>query len=188
MNLSPEKKSLSPNPYENPLFAKNGVQIGQILPLWAHLYFTPGYRGWPPCTMSHHPDNRETGYSKVLGTSLTAQADQFGQDTLHQVFFSEDNIEIKCLSKPETYLVFPEKTLLYQTSHVWESPPQAGRCPSEVEDIGEHHVADHSPPDPLVHPHLVVGLVHVDASLQHDGNLVRVGKLDTLLPPPCHSS
>lgn len=47
-------------------------------------------------------------------------------------------------------------------------------------------MADHSPPDPLVHPHLVVGLVHVDAGLQHGGNLVRVGKLDTLLPPPRH--
>ena len=65
--FEPRKKSLSPNPYENPLFAKNGVQIGQILPLWAHLYFTPGYRGLPPCTLSQHPDNRETGYSNVLG-------------------------------------------------------------------------------------------------------------------------
>ena len=64
--FEPRKKSLSPNPYENPLFAKNGVQIGQILPLWAHLYFTPGYRGLPPCTLSQHPDNRETGYSNVL--------------------------------------------------------------------------------------------------------------------------
>ena len=54
INVGPEKKSLSPNPYENPLFAKNGVQIGQILPLWAHLYFTPGYRGLPPCTLSQH--------------------------------------------------------------------------------------------------------------------------------------
>ena len=60
------KKSLSPNPYENPLFAKNGVQIGQLLPLWAHFHFTPGYRGSPPCTLSQHPDNRETGYSNVL--------------------------------------------------------------------------------------------------------------------------
>ena len=70
VNLSPEKKSLSPNPYENPLFAKNGVQIGQNLPLWAYLYFTPGYRGLPPCTLSQHPDNRETGYSNVLSGGL----------------------------------------------------------------------------------------------------------------------
>ena len=71
--FEPRKKSLSPNPYENPLFAKNGVQIGQILPLWAHLYFTPGYRGLPPCTLSQHPDNRETGYSNVLLPELTKQ-------------------------------------------------------------------------------------------------------------------
>ena len=68
--FEPRKKSLSPNPYENPLFAKNGVQIGQILPLWAYLYFTPGYRGLPPCTLSQHPDNRETGYSNVLPPPL----------------------------------------------------------------------------------------------------------------------
>ena len=60
------KKSLSPNSYENPLFAKNGVQIGQLLPLWAHFHFTPGYRGSPPCTLSHYPDDEETGYSNVL--------------------------------------------------------------------------------------------------------------------------
>ena len=32
-----------------------------------HLYFTSGYRGFPPCTLSQHPDSRETGYSNVLG-------------------------------------------------------------------------------------------------------------------------
>ena len=54
------------NPYCHVLFAKNGVQIGQILLLWPHLYFTSAYRGSPPCTLSHYPDNRETGYSNVL--------------------------------------------------------------------------------------------------------------------------
>ena len=68
--LESRKKSLSPNPYENPLFAKNGVQIGQLLPLWAHFHFTPGYRGSPPCTLSQHPDNRETGYSNVLRAAI----------------------------------------------------------------------------------------------------------------------
>ena len=67
VNVRPEEKSHSPNPYWHPLFAKNGVQIGQILPLWAHLYFTSSYRGSPPCTLSQHPDNRETWYSNVLG-------------------------------------------------------------------------------------------------------------------------
>ena len=69
VNVRPEEKSHSPNPYWHPLFAKNGVQIGQILPLWAHLYFTSSYRGSPPCTLSQHPDNRETWYSNVLPTS-----------------------------------------------------------------------------------------------------------------------
>ena len=55
------------NPYCHVLFAKNGVQIGQILLLWPHFYFTSAYRGSPPCTLSHYPDNRETGYSNVLG-------------------------------------------------------------------------------------------------------------------------
>ena len=45
---------------------KNGVQIGKISPLLLHLYFTAAYRGLPPCTLSHHPDNREMGYSNVL--------------------------------------------------------------------------------------------------------------------------
>ena len=54
------------NPYCHVLFAKNGVQIGQILLLWPHFYFTSAYRGSPPCTLSHYPDNRETGYSNVL--------------------------------------------------------------------------------------------------------------------------
>ena len=66
INVGPEKKSLSPNPYWHVLFAKNGVQIGQIWPLWPHQYFTAGYRGSPPCTLSQYPDNRETGYSNVL--------------------------------------------------------------------------------------------------------------------------
>ena len=35
-------------------------------------YFTPAYRGFPPCTLSHYPDNRETGYSNVLRTGRAA--------------------------------------------------------------------------------------------------------------------
>ena len=62
-----QKKRLSPNPYWHGLFAKNGVQIGQFWAPRPPLYFTDAYRGSPPCTLSHHPDNRETGYSNVLG-------------------------------------------------------------------------------------------------------------------------
>ena len=32
-----------------------------------NLYFTSGYRGFPPYTLSQHPDNREIGDSNVLG-------------------------------------------------------------------------------------------------------------------------
>ena len=66
-----QKKRLSPNPYWHGLFAKNGVQIGQFWAPRPPLYFTDAYRGSPPCTLSHHPDNRETGYSNVLVSSGT---------------------------------------------------------------------------------------------------------------------
>ena len=71
VNVRPAEKSHSPNPYWYGLFAKNRVQIGQIWLLWPHLYFTPAYRGSPPCTLFQHPDNREIGYSNVLGAPLT---------------------------------------------------------------------------------------------------------------------
>ena len=61
-----QKKGNSPNPCWHGLFAKNRVQIGLIWPPWPHLYFTPAYRGSPPCTLFQHPDNREIGYSNVL--------------------------------------------------------------------------------------------------------------------------
>ena len=32
----------------------------------SELYFTSGFRGFPPYTLSQHPDNKETGYSNVL--------------------------------------------------------------------------------------------------------------------------
>ena len=66
-----KKKSIFPNSYWHVLFAKNGVQNGQIWPVWPHLYFTDAYRGFPPCTLSQHPDSRETGYSNVLAMSST---------------------------------------------------------------------------------------------------------------------
>ena len=48
------------------LFPFKYTSVKQDWLVWAHLYFTPGYRGSPPCTLSQHPDNRETGYSNVL--------------------------------------------------------------------------------------------------------------------------
>ena len=66
VNMRAEKKRLPQGRYWHVLFAKNGVQIDQIWPVWLHLYFTSGYRGFPPCTLSQHPDSKETGYSNVL--------------------------------------------------------------------------------------------------------------------------
>ena len=65
VNVRPAEKSHSPNPYWYGLFAKNRVQIGQIWPLWPNIHFTGPYRGSPPCTLSQHPNSRETGYSNV---------------------------------------------------------------------------------------------------------------------------
>ena len=62
----PKKERHFPNPYWRGLFAKNRTQIAQNLPLWRHLHFTPAYMGSPPCTLSHHPNIKETGYSNVL--------------------------------------------------------------------------------------------------------------------------
>ena len=57
---------------------------GQILPLWAHLYFTSSYRGSPPCTLSQHPDNRETWYSNVLQQLVTSlQSNRFNLRDSH---------------------------------------------------------------------------------------------------------
>ena len=66
----PKKKRHFPNPYWRGLFAKNRTQIAQNLPLWRHLHFTPAYMGSPPCTLSQHPNIKETGYSNVLELSL----------------------------------------------------------------------------------------------------------------------
>ena len=62
----PTKKRHFPNPYWFGLFAKNRIQIAQIWPLWRHLHFTAAYMGSPPCTLSQHPNIKETGYSNVL--------------------------------------------------------------------------------------------------------------------------
>ena len=75
VSMSAKSFLFSPNPYCHVLLAKNGAQIGQILLLWPNLYFTSGYRGSPPCTLSHYPDNRETGYSNVLVIGATHSSD-----------------------------------------------------------------------------------------------------------------
>ena len=60
------KKRHLPNPYWFGLFAKKRIKIAQIWPLWRHLHFTAAYMGSPPCTLSQHPNIKETGYSNVL--------------------------------------------------------------------------------------------------------------------------
>ena len=48
------------------LFGKNWKKICQIWPRRPLKHFTAAYRGFPPCTQSQPPINRETGYSNVL--------------------------------------------------------------------------------------------------------------------------
>ena len=48
------------------LFAKYLKKICQIWPRRLLKHFTAAYRGFPPCTQSQPPINRETGYSNVL--------------------------------------------------------------------------------------------------------------------------
>ena len=48
------------------LFAKKLNKIRQIWPRGSLKHFTAAYRGFPPCTQSQPPANRETGYSNVL--------------------------------------------------------------------------------------------------------------------------
>ena len=54
----------------NVLFAKEMKKICQIWPRQTLKHFTAAYRGFPPCTQSQHPINRETGYSNVLQAFL----------------------------------------------------------------------------------------------------------------------
>ena len=65
------------------LFAKEMKKFSQIWPQQLLKHFTAGYRGFPPCTQSQYPINRETGYSNVLSSA--------GPD-LH-VFYSDGKSE-----------------------------------------------------------------------------------------------
>ena len=60
------KKSLPRKLLCHVLFAKIIKKIRQIWPQQPLKHFTAAYRGFPPCTQSQHPINRETGYSNVL--------------------------------------------------------------------------------------------------------------------------
>ena len=68
VNMRAEKKDFLRDDIDMCFLQKNGIQIDQIWPVWLHLYFTSGYRGSPPCTLSQYIDNRERGYSNVLVT------------------------------------------------------------------------------------------------------------------------
>ena len=58
------KKSLSPIPSENVLFAKKRIKIGKIWPLQLHFWSTGAYRGSPPYAIFPIPDTEK--YSIVL--------------------------------------------------------------------------------------------------------------------------
>ena len=66
VNMRAKKKDFPRIHIDMAFLQKNGVQIGQFWAPRPPLYFTDAYRGSPPCTLSHHPDNRETGCSNVL--------------------------------------------------------------------------------------------------------------------------
>ena len=51
------------------LFAKKWF-FCQMWPRQPLKHFTAAYRGFPPCTQSQYPINRETGYSNVLTRSI----------------------------------------------------------------------------------------------------------------------
>ena len=62
----PKKRDISRIHIGLDFLQKKRIQIAQIWPLWRHLHFTAAYMGSPPCTMSQHPNIKETGYSNVL--------------------------------------------------------------------------------------------------------------------------
>ena len=66
VNMRAKKKTFPKSILTWTFCKKKRVQIGQFWPPWPPVYFTDAYRGSPPCTLCHHPDNRETGYSNVL--------------------------------------------------------------------------------------------------------------------------
>ena len=65
--LDPEKKFPARNWVCHVLFAKKMKFFYQMWPRQQLKHFTAAYRGFPPCTQSQYPINRETGYSNVLG-------------------------------------------------------------------------------------------------------------------------
>ena len=64
--VDPAKKSPCREWVCQVLFGKNWKKICQIWPRRPLKHFTAAYRGFPPCTQSQPPINRETGYSNVL--------------------------------------------------------------------------------------------------------------------------
>ena len=64
--MGPPKKNSTEEMDVTCAFAKNLKKIRQIWPRRSLKHFTAAYRGFPPCTQSQPPINRETGYSNVL--------------------------------------------------------------------------------------------------------------------------
>ena len=53
VTMRPPKKSLFPNPYNQVLFAKKRIKIGQIWLWQVRFWSTSAYRGSPPCAIFH---------------------------------------------------------------------------------------------------------------------------------------
>ena len=71
------------------LFAKKLNKIRQIWPWRSLKHFTAAYRGFPPCTQSQPPANRETGYSNVLGGA--------GRASLVETLFDQFHLDKQCV-------------------------------------------------------------------------------------------
>ena len=56
-------------------------------------HFTAAYRGFPPCTQSQYPINRETGYSNVLPLFWRVIELHAEENTMHN--YKWDNLKWK---------------------------------------------------------------------------------------------
>ena len=92
--LDPEKNFPARNWVCHVLFAKKMKFFCQMWPLQPLKHFTAAYRGFPPCTQSQYPINRETGYSNVL---LSPRTHLISQDsTNHTTYYNALCSALEC--------------------------------------------------------------------------------------------
>ena len=99
-------------------------KICQIWPRRPLKHFTAAYRGFPPCTQSQPPINRETGYSNVLVRLHPGQSEDafFAQErALYTAVCTDHQIHYFCMFSSQ---VLPIAGLcvakLYRLCQFWE--------------------------------------------------------------------